>query len=107
MNRLLKSLVRLGFDLLDQPERTASRMRDRIQDRAERLASRATLCRQNHALLSAVNLAAGVGVGIGLGMLLAPASGKQTRRYITQKTEDLGDAVREYFESEMKPVAGA
>jgi gas vesicle protein len=36
----------------------------------------------------------GVGVGVGVGLLLAPASGRETRRNIAGKVQDLGDKVR-------------
>jgi len=37
----------------------------------------------------------GVGVGVGIGLLIAPASGEETRADITAKVSDLGDKVRE------------
>ena len=37
----------------------------------------------------------GVGVGVGIGMLIAPASGEETRADITDKVSDFGDKVRE------------
>jgi len=101
MNRVLKSVLNTAAEILDQPERSAARIRDRIQDRAERIAHRAA-CRKNHTLLSAVNLAAGIGIGVGLGMLLAPASGAETRRYLSRKSEELGDSVRDLLTPEME-----
>src|ERR1700674_3666858 len=35
----------------------------------------------------------GVGIGVGIGMLIAPASGEETRAKITDKVSDLGNKV--------------
>jgi hypothetical protein len=37
----------------------------------------------------------GVGVGVGVGLLIAPASGEETRADIADKVSDFGDKVRE------------
>ena len=37
----------------------------------------------------------GVGVGVGVGMLIAPASGEETRSGLTDKVSEFGDKVRE------------
>jgi len=41
----------------------------------------------------AVALAIGVGIGVGIGLLIAPASGEQTRADIADKVSDFGDKV--------------
>jgi hypothetical protein len=46
--------------------------------------------------------AAGLGLGIGVGLLLAPASGKQTRDSISGKIQDIGSQVGERFETEKR-----
>jgi hypothetical protein len=43
----------------------------------------------------AVALAIGVGIGVGIGLLIAPASGEETRSDIADKVSDIGDKVRE------------
>jgi len=43
----------------------------------------------------AVALAIGVGIGVGIGMLIAPASGDETRAELTDKVSDFGEKVRE------------
>ena len=37
----------------------------------------------------------GVGIGVGVGLLIAPASGEETRADIADKVSDFGDKVRE------------
>jgi gas vesicle protein len=49
----------------------------------------------------------GVGVGVGVGMLLAPASGEETRSNISSKVQEFGDRVRDKFsESKREPGSG-
>ena len=45
----------------------------------------------------------GVGVGVGVGMLLAPASGEETRSTIGNKVQEFGDRVRDKFEQKREP----
>ena len=37
----------------------------------------------------------GLGIGAGLGVLLAPMSGEQTRRNLTERANDLAESARE------------
>jgi hypothetical protein len=74
--------------------------RDRARDTydiASERASRASAAlrgEDSHILGSAAALLVGVGIGVGVGMLLAPASGEETRRNIAGKVQDFGDKVR-------------
>ena len=43
------------------------------------------------------SLLIGIGIGVGLGMLLAPASGEETRSNIADKVQDFGGKVRDRF----------
>jgi hypothetical protein len=43
----------------------------------------------------ALALAIGVGIGVGIGLLIAPASGEETRADLTDKVSEFGDKVRE------------
>ena len=66
-------------------------------DLASHRASRATAAlrgEDSHILSSAAALLVGVGIGVGVGMLLAPASGEETRANIAGKVQDFGDKVR-------------
>jgi hypothetical protein len=48
-----------------------------------------------------------VGLGIGVGILLAPASGEETRSSIAEKVQDVGERVRDRFSLEVrKPATG-
>jgi hypothetical protein len=49
---------------------------------------------------SAAALLIGMGVGVGVGMLLAPASGRETRTQISNRVQKFGGGVRDTFASE-------
>jgi len=116
MNNFLKLLLGSGLFLLEQSDRTrnvcdrASRKVDDLRDvvrhgyeeAADRVtrASRAIRGKNNHVLGNAVRLAAGIGVGIGVGVLLAPASGKQTRSTIAGTIQNFGSRVRKQVVTE-------
>ena len=55
---------------------------------------------------SAAALLIGVGVGVGVGMLLAPASGRDTRTSISNRVQEFGGRVRDKF-SEQKREPGS
>ncbi len=48
----------------------------------------------------------GVGVGLGVGLLLAPASGRETRGSISGRVHEFGDRVRDKFSNEPKRETG-
>jgi len=49
---------------------------------------------------TAVALLLGVGIGVGVGMLLAPASGEETRGTISHKVHEFSDRMRDRFSEE-------
>ncbi len=51
-------------------------------------------------------LLAGVGIGVGIGLLIAPASGEETRAEITDKVSDFGDKVREHIGKKPQGATG-
>jgi gas vesicle protein len=55
---------------------------------------------------AAAALLIGVGIGVGVGMLLAPASGEETRGNLSNKVQEFGDRVREKFSSEREAGTG-
>jgi YtxH-like protein len=91
-NNVLKSLLKTAFYVMDQ---TAEQV-DRASDRAYQIAddARTAIFPQDHTLRHVLLFAAGVGVGVGAGLLLAPASGEETRNSITEKVQDIGDKVK-------------
>ena len=107
-NLLWNVLMGTGVYLLDS-------LRDRLSegigdlsdtyDEATRRASRATdvIRGEDHRGMStAAALLIGVGVGVGVGMLLAPASGEETRSTLTNKVQEFGDRVRDRFTEERR-----
>ena len=48
----------------------------------------------------------GVGIGVGVGLLIAPASGEETRADIAEKVSDIGDKVRERTEKKPQGATG-
>ena len=79
---------------------SAHDLRDRARDTYETASDRAyrasAVLRGNdsHILGNATALLVGVGIGVGVGILLAPASGEETRSNIAGKVQDFGDKVR-------------
>ncbi len=57
------------------------------------------------ALTAAAALLVGIGVGVGVGMLLAPASGEETRGNLSDKVQDFTGRVRDKFSTPM-PATG-
>ncbi len=103
---LLESLrERAGSSLED----LSGRARD-TYDEASRRASRATDVlrgEDHHYLGTTTALLVGVGIGVGVGMLLAPASGEETRGTITNKVQEFGDRVRDKFSEQRREPGSA
>jgi hypothetical protein len=110
VNKFLKSLLKTGVYLLEQSERVTADMQDRVTDRVEDLTDRVGQVfhsQNDHTVRNAIWFAAGIGLGLGVGVLFAPASGVETRSSISDKVQDMGDAVRERFSTaKTKPVTG-
>jgi YtxH-like protein len=70
----------------DEASRRASRAKDALRGE------------DHHRLGTAAALLIGVGIGVGVGMLLAPASGEETRSTIGNKVQEFGDRVRDKFD---------
>jgi hypothetical protein len=94
---LLDSLrERAGSGLEDLTER-ARETYGEASRRASR-ASEAIRGEDHHYLGTTAALLIGVGIGVGVGMLLAPASGEETRSTIGNKVQEFGDRVRDKFD---------
>ncbi len=114
VNNLVKSVLKTAVYFLDQTDRVAGDVRDRVSDTVDRAADRVSELNDqardlyrgpDHTVRHVLMFAAGVGVGIGAGMLLAPASGEEIRGTIGDKVQDIGDRVRGRFSSEIKRAA--
>jgi hypothetical protein len=98
---LLDSLRNRMSDGIDD---LSDRARDTYSE-ASRRASRAVevVRGEDHdGINSAAALLIGVGVGVGVGLLLAPASGRDTRNQISSKVQQFGGRVRDRFASEKR-----
>jgi gas vesicle protein len=106
MNKLIKSILKTAVYFLEQTDRFAGDVRDRVSDSVDRAADRVSDLRDqaedlysgpDRTLRNLLTFAAGVGVGIGAAILFAPASGEQIRNQIGEKVQDIGGRVRERF----------
>lgn len=100
MNKFLKSLLKTAVCVMDQYSDQVDRASDRVSryvDRGKDLVDRGkemVHSREDHGLRNVLCFAAGLGVGIGAGVLFAPASGREVRRSIKEKVQDIrGQAV--------------
>jgi len=101
--------AKLGVLLTEPKVRAAiaDRLKDRVDDVTETVASKyedaldrlesaaAALRGRNHWPSRATGFLLGVGVGAGLGMLLAPASGSETRQAVRDRAVDMKNKVVE------------
>ncbi len=55
---------------------------------------------------TAASLLIGIGIGVGVGMLLAPASGEETRSNLADKVQDFSGKVKDRFSREEESVSG-
>jgi YtxH-like protein len=103
---LLGVLVGTGFHLLnnlrdrlpDNMDDIKEKARQKYRTASDRLgrATNVLRGREESRVFGKVGaLLIGVGVGLGVGLLIAPASGENTRADITEKVSDFGDKVRE------------
>ena len=77
----------------------SDRARDTYSEASRRVsrASHAIRGEDHHHMSTAAALLLGIGVGVGVGMLLAPASGEETRSTISNKVQEFGDRMRDKF----------
>ena len=83
----------------DSVDDVSERARDTYSEASRRVgrASEAIRGEDGSGLGTVAALLIGVGVGVGVGMLLAPASGEETRGTISNKVQELGGRVRDKF----------
>jgi YtxH-like protein len=103
---LFSILLDTGLDVLDSLRERLPDNVDDIKDRARETYEAASdrLGRATNALRGqedsqilgkALAMVIGVGIGVGIGLLIAPASGEETRADLTDKVSEFGDKVRE------------
>jgi hypothetical protein len=103
---LLGVLLGTGLHLLghlrerlpDNMDDIKGRARETYETASDRLgrATNALRGKEDSQILGKVGvLLVGVGIGVGVGLLIAPASGEDTRADIADKVSDFGDKVRE------------
>jgi hypothetical protein len=121
MNKFLKLLLGTSLYLIEQSDNATKKARDSAAEQIEDLhdvarqkyqtaatrvarASRAMRGEDSDVVGNALRFVAGVGIGIGVGLVLAPASGEETRNVIAGTVHDMGDRVRRQFSAE--PATG-
>jgi hypothetical protein len=117
-NILWNVLIGTGVYLLDSlRDRFSEGMGDfseRARDTYAEASRRAIRARQairgeedDHGMSTALALLLGVGLGVGVGMLLAPASGEETRGTISHKVHEFGDRMRDRLSEERRQSGSA
>ena len=94
----LAMLDSLRDRLPDNVDDIKDRVRDTYGTASQRVSRATDVLRgeeDSQILGKAIALAIGVGIGVGIGLLIAPASGDETRADIADKVSDFSDQVRE------------
>lgn len=115
MKNVIKSILKTAVYFLDQSDRLAGDVRDRVSDTVDNAAQQMSDVRdrarelyqgEDHTWRNTLTFAAGVGIGLGAAILLAPASGQETRSAIGEKVQEVGDRVRDRFSSAVRSATG-
>jgi hypothetical protein len=95
--------------LAEGVEDISDRARDTYSEASKRVSRASNVIRgeDHRGLSTAAALLIGVGVGVGVGMLLAPASGEETRSNISNKVQEFGDRVRDKFNDQRREPGSA
>ena len=94
--------------ITDNAEDLGERIRDSYGEASRRVgrASAAIRGENDHGLGKAGVLLIGVGVGVGIGMLLAPASGRETRSTISNKVQEFGGRMKDKMQNSESASTG-
>ena len=92
---LLDSLLERVPDNVDDIKDRVRDTYDTATDRVSRATDALRGQKDSHILGKVAALLIGVGIGVGVGLLIAPASGEETRDGITDKVSDFSEKVRE------------
>ena len=92
-------------DVMDDFSGTA---RDTYDEASRRVSRASDVIRgeDHRGMSTAAALLIGVGVGVGVGMLLAPASGEETRSNLSDKVQEFSGRVRDKFSGERESATG-
>ena len=97
LNLMLGAGVYLLNSLRDRTAGTIDELRSKAQDTYETATDRVSRAtdvirgEHSHFLHSATAAIVGLGIGVGIGLLLAPASGEETRSNIAEKVRGIRD----------------
>jgi YtxH-like protein len=85
-------------------EDVSQKARDTYEEASKRAgrASDVIMGEEHRGLGTAASILIGIGIGVGVGMLLAPASGEETRSTISNKVQEFGDRMRDRFSEERR-----
>lgn len=100
MNKFLRSLLKTGLYLLVQSDRVLAALEDNGSRSFNSRTRRPIRSHEEHIVASAISFAAGIGLGVGVGLLVAPASGKETRGSVVGKVQEFGKRTRDRFSFE-------
>jgi hypothetical protein len=83
--------------------------RDTYETAAERVSRASDVIRgeDHHGLTTAAAVLIGIGVGVGVGLLLAPASGEETRSNLADRVHEFSDKVKSRVPSEPQTATGS
>jgi hypothetical protein len=112
--QLLGLLLGTSLYLLDKlrdrlPDDIKTRARERYETASDRLGRATNVLRgkeESRIFGKVGDLLIGVGVGVGVGLLIAPASGGETRADLADKVSDFGDKVREATGKKLQSATG-
>ncbi|HZP17705.1 MAG TPA: YtxH domain-containing protein [Terriglobales bacterium] len=95
--------------LVEGVEELSDRARGTYSEASRRVSRASDVIRgeDHHGISTAAALLIGVGVGVGVGMLLAPASGEETRNTISSKVHEFGDRMRDKMSEQQRREAGS
>jgi gas vesicle protein len=98
-----RKIRRFLGDQMDDLHDRADDLRDRAKDTYEAAADRAAdLAKdfrgnESNSGWNVLRFMVGLGIGVGVGLLMAPASGEETRTKLTEKAQEFGGNVRQKF----------
>lgn len=97
MNKFLRSLLKTGLHLLVQSDRVLAAIEDNGSGAFSTRTRRSIHGPEEHLVNSMISFAVGIGLGVGVGLLVAPASGKETRGSVVGKVQEFGKKTRDRF----------